>query len=155
LIKKKRDDLIITDESQLRIVCEPVLLEEVDELRLHLEKELEQSAQLGRPGIGLACPQIGIAKKMAIVRILTKGGIISLDLVNCEIIKKFDKFLFTEEGCLSFPDRLEKTWRYNEIVVDNNLVNPRKFVTTGLLAVCIQHELDHLNQILLPDVAIK
>ncbi len=44
--------------------------------------------------------------------------------------------------------------RYREVYVVDNLVEPYSFIATGLLAVVIQHELDHLNGILLPDVAI-
>lgn len=145
--------MIVTDEDLLRIKCEDVLPEEVEELRNKLEQELHLSAELGRPGIGLAAPQIGIAKKYAIVRMPARSGQnISIDLVNCKISQKYNKILFKNEGCLSFPGKLVDTLRYQEIVVTDNLVEPYSFVATGLLAVCIQHELDHLNGVLLTDL---
>lgn len=144
--------MIITDEEALRIKCEPVLPEEVDELRDKLEKALVWSAGQGRPGVGLACPQIGIGKTMAIIRVDDK---IKIDLVNAEITKSYYEYEFEGEGCLSFPDRYEKTLRYREILVEKNLVWPHRFIVTDFAAVAVQHELDHLKGVLLPDVALK
>jgi peptide deformylase len=142
--------IIVNNEAALRIPCTDVLPEEVGDLRAQLEFELDNSARLGRPGIGLAAIQIGIPKNMAIVRTeRTK-----IDLVNCQIVKSYDKAIFEQEGCLSFPGRVENTWRYQEIVVANNMVEPANFIATGLLAVVVQHELDHMNSIILPDLAI-
>ena len=148
--------MIITNPDLLRFPCEDVQLSEIEELRQKLETELNNSESLGFPGIGLACPQIGIYKKMAIVRVpLRDGKIIRLDLVNCRIIAGYDKAVFDNEGCLSIPDRVERTLRYQEILVEGNLAEPKRFIAQGLVAVVIQHELDHLSGILLPDVALK
>lgn len=143
--------MIITDEKLLRVKCEPVLLSEVDDLREKLEKALDWSEKRNHPGVGIACPQIGIAKEMAIIRV----DDIKIDLVNAKISKKYNLFEFSGEGCLSFPGKYERTLRYKEIVVEGNLVEPYSFIATGFVAVVIQHEIDHLNQILLPDVAIR
>ena len=140
--------IITNNEAILRAPCEDVRAGEVEELRELLEKELSNSARLGRPGIGLAAPQIGIHKKIAIVRI---NSDLQVDLVNCHIAEAINLAPFKDEGCLSFPNYIEDTMRYQEIVVSNNLVAPHNFVATGLLAVCIQHELDHLNSILVMD----
>lgn len=147
--------MIVKDEAILRKKCEDVLPEEVDNLRAELEKELMLSAARGEPGIGLAAPQIGIHKRMAIVRVKDQNGrLYSADLVNCKISQSYDKAIFNEEGCLSFPGQTVQTYRYREIYVTGNLIAPHSFIATGLFAVCIQHEIDHLNGILLPDVAI-
>ena len=143
--------MIITDEKALRVDCVDVLPDEIGPLRDQLERELEHSASIGRVGIGLAAPQIGIAKNMAIVRV---GGENRVDLVNCKITAGYDKAIFEEEGCLSFPGRYEKTLRYQEILIENNLVEPYKFICVGLIAVVCQHEIDHLVSRLLPDVAL-
>ena len=144
--------MIITDENALRIKCEPVLPNEVDDLRRKLEEALEWSAKQGRPGVGLACPQIGIGKSMAIIRI---DNSIKIDLVNARITKRYHEFEFDGEGCLSFPDLYEKTLRYREVVVEDNLVFPNKFIATEFVAVVAQHELDHLNGIILPDISLR
>jgi peptide deformylase len=143
--------MIITDEEALRIPCEPVLPEEVSELRAKLEKGLEWSASQGNPGVGLACPQIGIGKRMCIIRVDN----IKIDLVNASITKSYKQTEFEGEGCLSFPNRFERTLRYQEVLIENNLVWPHRIILTDFLAVVAQHELNHLENILLPDVAIR
>ncbi len=144
--------IIINNEDALRVKCEDVLSDEVGELISQLELELYNSARLGSEGVGLAAPQIGIAKNIAIVRV---SNTLKINLINCKIEKGFDEAIFKNEGCLSFPGRVENTLRFQEIYVKNNLTYPHEFIATGLTAVVIQHELDHLNSILLPDRAIK
>jgi peptide deformylase len=77
------------------------------------------------------------------VRIPSSSGLIKIDLVNPTIEKFYDP-IWTEEGCLSFPNLLVKTQRYNEIVIKTD-VWPYRFIATGLLAICCQHEIDHFN----------
>jgi peptide deformylase len=144
--------IIKNDEALLRIPCDDVLPEEIDGLRLLLEEELQKSIDEGVGAIGLAAPQIGVHKKMAIVRLSEE---FSVDLINCYIDSAYDEFTFVGEACLSFPDLISDTRRYAEIYVKNNLGTPNSFVATGLFAVVIQHELDHINGILLPDRVIK
>lgn len=139
--------IITNNEELLRVKCEEVLPEEVGSLIDTLEKELEHANRLGKSGIGLAAPQIGIAKKIAIVRIEK----VKINLVNAKIFQGFDPTLFREEGCLSFPGRVEDTIRYQEVHITDNLVKPYSFVATGLLAVVCQHELDHVNSTLFMD----
>lgn len=144
--------IITNNEEALRVKCEPVLPEEVGQLVERLELELDNSNRLGSYGIGLAAPQIGIAKDIAIVRL---GNNLNINLVNCKIDKGYDPKMFTNEGCLSFPGRSEDTMRYQEICISNNLVYPHKFVAVGLFAVVCQHEIDHLNQSLFFDHKMK
>lgn len=143
--------IIVNNEDALRVKCENVLPEEVGPLVEQLERELEYSSRMGRPGIGLAAPQIGIAKNIAIVRLDNNNRV---DLINCKITDQFDKIMFKGEGCLSFPGRIEDTMRYQEVYITDNLVSPKSFIVSGLMAIVCQHELDHLNSILLPDIAI-
>lgn len=146
--------MIISDIEVLRRPVELVQPNEVEELRQLLEQGLAESAAQGRPGIGLACPQIGISKRMAIVRVPVGSEVISLDLVNLfnKNIKGYDLALFNGEGCLSFPDLTKRTQRYQEIYVQGNQGNPANFVATGLVAVAVQHEQDHLDNRLLIDM---
>lgn len=148
--------MIVKDAEQLRLPCEDVLPGEVDDLRAKLEKELKKCARRGRPGIGLAAPQIGIQKRMAIVRIKAANGrSYDLDLINPTIEVTNEPIVF-DEGCLSFPGQSIMTHRFNEIVVATGLEDSReKVAATGLIAVCIQHETDHLDGILMMDRAVK
>jgi peptide deformylase len=143
--------MIITfNEEALRVKCEDVLPEEVGPLIATLEAELAAANRLGKGGVGLAAPQIGIAKNIAIVRLGKTHGL-DLDLVNCKLEKGYDPTLFREEGCLSFPGRVEDTTRFQEVYITNNLVYPHNFVASGFVAVVCQHELDHLNSTLFMD----
>jgi peptide deformylase len=142
--------IITNDEAALRVVCEPVTLEEVGSLVETLEKELAYANRLGKNGIGLAAPQIGIAKDIAIVR-LPK---VNFNLVNAKLVKGYDPAVFTDEGCLSFPGRVETTTRFQEVHITNNLVEPYNFIATGFIAVVCQHELDHLNSTLFMDRSV-
>jgi peptide deformylase len=145
--------IITNNEEALRVKCEDVLPEEVGELIATLEAELDYNNRLGKGGIGLAAPQIGIAKNIAIVRIDKSRGI-SFDLVNARIKQGYDPAVFRQEGCLSFPGRVEDTTRFQEIYVENNLVYPHSFIATGLTAVVVQHEIDHLTSTLFMDRSI-
>jgi peptide deformylase len=139
--------IITNNEELLRAQCKNVLPEEVGTLVNTLEKELEYANRLGSNGIGLAAPQIGILQKIAIIRL----GKIKINLVNSEIIQFYDKVLFQDEGCLSFPSKLLDTYRYQEVQVSNNLVEPYSFIATGFLAIAVQHEIDHFNSTLFMD----
>lgn len=139
--------IITNNEEALRVFCEPVILKETGHLIETLEKELEYGNRIGRQGIGLAGTQISLKKHIAIVR-LPK---ISLNLVNAKIDKSFDPAIFEDEACLSFPGRVENTMRFQEVHVSNNLVEPHNFIATGLLAVVVSHEIDHLNSVLFFD----
>lgn len=143
--------MIITDIDKLRQKCIDVEPHEVDELRNLLQLELEVSEKRGNPGAGLAAPQIGIYKNMAIVRVKP----IAIDLVNAKIIKSYGEFVFDGEGCLSFPGVFIKTKRFSEIVVTNNYPYSHSFIATGFASIVIQHELDHLQGILLQDKSVN
>jgi peptide deformylase len=142
--------MIITDISLLRQPCSDVLPEEIEDLQHKLEFELAESCRKGAEGVGLAAPQIGIYKRMAIIR----HGEYKLNLVNAHIEAQYDPFLHNGEGCLSFPGLIVSVNRFDEVHISNG-VYPEKFIAIGLLAVICQHELEHLRGILLPDVAIQ
>ncbi len=139
--------IITNNEEALRVKCEDVSIEEAKTIIDQLESELRESGRLGRPGIGLAAPQIGIAKNVAIVRLED----VKIDLVNCKIEKGYDPAIFKSEGCLSFPGRNEDTIRFQEVYITNNLTYPHSFVVTGLSAVVCQHEIGHWNSDLFID----
>lgn len=145
--------IITNNEEALRVKCEEVLPDEIAPLIATLEIELENANRLGKGGIGLAAPQIGIAKNIAIIR-LDKSHGPNFNLVNCKIERQFDPAIFKQEGCLSFPGRVEDTTRFQEIYVTNNLVYPHSFIATGLTAIVCQHEIDHLSSTLFMDRAI-
>jgi len=138
--------MIITDRSYLKNTkCQDVTLEQAKETVLLLEKGLEWSEKNKQTGIGLAAIQIGIPQKVAIVRLPDA----QMNLANAYIEKYYDPFTFKNEGCLSIPGMIKSTIRYQEIVVKGNLFEPHEFIATGMLAIAIQHEIDHLNNVLI------
>lgn len=134
---------MITDETELRKPNENASLEEAKIIIEKLEKELSL-----HQGIGLAAPQIGIHKRVAIIR--TKEE--SLNLVNPVIIEKLNVTISKEEGCLSFPGKTFNVARFNEIFLKDDL-HPNGIVVTGLMSIASDHEIDHLHGILFIDKA--
>ena len=102
-------------------------------------------------GIGLAAPQVGISKRICVIKVKTP-----LYLINPTIVKKRGK-VKSYEGCLSFPNKIVGVWRYKniEVAFDNMQGERKKFKAKGLSARCIQHEMDHLEGILFVDKDAK
>lgn len=92
-------------------------------------------------GYGLAAPQIGVFKQVAILRMI--GEI--LVLVNPIIEELSDKIIFRGEACFSFPGLFIDTDRWSSIVVNNN---GQRWACEGIEAIACQHEIDHLQGIL-------
>lgn len=136
--------MIVTDPNQLRQPIEEVNLEEAKEIISKLEKELSAEPH----GIGLAAPQIGIKKKVAIIRFEE-----DIDLINPVILERNQPVIMKSEACLSLPGLSVDTQRYKEVFV-KDLQRPEGFVATGNMAIALQHEIDHLEGILIIDRAI-
>lgn len=133
--------IIKNSESDLRRVSEPATREEALQIIKLLEDELEKSALDGEPGIGLAAPQIGIYKRVAILR----SGSLSLNLVNTQIIETAEQFVFANEGCLSFPGQFSNTLRWRRCTIKNFPGMPEEEVLglSDLDSVIVQHETGH------------
>lgn len=97
------------------------------------------------PGVGLAAPQVGINERFSVIDV-SDGKDEPLVLINPEIISGTDA-CDLEEGCLSVPGHSEKVRRYTTIRVKawDKDGKPLDFEADGLLAHCIQHEIDHLD----------
>jgi len=125
---------IVTDITYLKQKSEEVSLEEME----IIVKDLEDSLDL-KKGIGLTAIQIGIPKKVAIIRIPNKEP---MNLYNPKIIEKEDPIKISE-SCLSIPGVPILTRRYKNITFENG--DGQKYSADGLEAIAIQHEVDHLN----------
>ena len=98
-------------------------------------------------GVGLAAPQIGISKRIAVVDVTFKEEPVQkMVLINPEIIHKEGRHT-SDEGCLSVPEFREKVARANRVTVRAQDVHGKTFEHTGedLLARAFLHETDHLN----------
>lgn len=121
---------------------------------LHSIVELLVETMSRQPsGIGIAAPQIGIPKRIAIVDVSARiSGAERLVLINPEILETWDVKL-SREGCMSVPDYTAHLKRFGRVCVSWQTISGqrRRKIATGIEAVCIQHEVDHLNGILFLD----
>jgi peptide deformylase len=134
---------------------EPVLQqpgEPVTEFNAELRKlaaDMFETMYAGE-GAGLAAQQVGIAKRIAVIDLSGgKDPAQKLVLVNPEIISRDGK-LYEMEGCLSFPDIMEKVVRAAKVSVRAQDLDGKWFEMEGvdLLSRCFQHEIDHLDGML-------
>ena len=151
--------------AQRKIVIEPdpilrkksEMLEKVDdELRALLDDMLQ--TMYAAPGIGLAAVQVGILKRLIVIDISKdKEKKNPLFLINPEIIFLSKKTSVHEEGCLSLPGHFAESERPAECKVKFIDYNgkEKELKAEGLLATCIQHEVDHLNGVLFIDYLSK
>ena len=110
------------------------------------------------PGIGLAAIQIGILKRLVVIDISKEEEKRQpLFLVNPEIIYRSKKTSVYEEGCLSLPGQFAEVERPSECTIKyiDYYGKEKELKADGLLATCIQHEIDHLNGILFIDYLSK
>jgi peptide deformylase len=117
-----------------------------DEELKKLIEDMFESMYAAR-GVGLAAPQIGIARRIAVVDVTFKEDPeAKLVLINPEIIHKEGRHA-QSEGCLSIPDFRENVSRAKVVTIRAQDVNGKVFEKTGddLLARAFQHETDHLN----------
>ena len=147
--------IIIEPDSILR--KKSATLEKVDDsLRELLDDMLE--TMYSAPGIGLAGVQIGILKRLIVIDISKDEEKKSpLFLINPVIISKSNNTSVYEEGCLSLPGYFAEIERPAECQIEYVDYNRKKkdMKASGLLATCIQHEIDHLNGILFIDYLSK
>ena len=146
---------IITEPNEiLRQVSKPVIRVGDDERKL-MDDMLE--TMYAANGIGLAAIQIGIPKRIIVIDISKDGNKNPMFFVN-PIIKNKDKEKTTyEEGCLSVPNYFAEVDRpkYCEVEYLDYSGESRILKADGLLATCIQHEMDHLEGILFIDYLSK
>ena len=144
-------EILIAPDPRLKVKSEPV--ERVDDaLRSLMDDMLETMHEA--PGIGLAAVQIGVAKQVIVMDLAKEGEAPEPRyFVNPEIIWESEDFHHYEEGCLSLPEYYEEVERPAEVKVRflDYEGEIRELHCTEMLAVCIQHEMDHLEGILFVD----
>lgn len=130
-------------DPRLRTIAEPV--DKVDdEIRTLIDDMFE--TMYDAPGIGLAATQINVHKRIVVIDI-SEDKSEPLVLINPEFEILTDEQDQMQEGCLSVPGFYENVERPNRIRLKalNRDGEPYELIAEELLAVCIQHELDHLN----------
>ena len=152
---------IVKDIKTLRTVSTDVAsVEEAKSIITQLEKEF---VKVKKHGVGLAAIQIGIPKRVGVIHYKGK----TLYLINPTVVSKSGEFVFGQEGCLSFPNQYVNTKRYTDFSIRNYAIDGDELReqglafyysidndqwNDGLLAIAVQHELDHFDGKVFTDV---
>jgi peptide deformylase len=143
--------IIYAPDQRLKIKCRTV--ETVDQSVRDLMADMLET-MYAAPGIGLSAPQVGDTRRIIVCDVAREGEDPQpIRLVNPEIVWSSDEILINEEGCLSLPDHFAEVERPSDVRVrylDEN-GESQEIEAGGLLAACVQHEMDHLEGILFVD----
>jgi peptide deformylase len=143
--------LIILPDPVLRQVSSPIA--QVDDVVRRLSDDMLET-MYDAPGIGLAAIQVGIPKRMLVIDLHKEGEDKQPQIfINPEVLSSSDERSAYEEGCLSIPDYYAEVERPAKITVKYIDISGKEQLleTEGLLATCLQHEIDHLNGVLFID----
>ena len=144
-------EIIILPDKRLRLKSEPV--KRIDSGVRKLVDDLCET-MYEAPGIGLAAIQIGIPKRVVTMDLSKKEDDHKPQVfINPEIIWKSEETSKYEEGCLSIPEYYEEVKRPARVKVKYLDLDgkPHEIEASGLLATCLQHEIDHTNGVLFID----
>jgi peptide deformylase len=143
--------VLIAPDPRLKQASTPV--QRVDnELRALMDDML--ATMYAAPGIGLAAIQLGIPKQVIVMDLAREGEPAKpRHFINPEILWTSEELVLCEEGCLSVPDLYEEVERPSKVRVRHldYQGKAQEIEAEGMLAVCLQHEMDHLKGILFID----
>ncbi|WP_394173083.1 peptide deformylase [Thalassotalea litorea] len=136
-------------DERLTTVAAPVA-EVTDEIRKIVEDMFE--TMYDENGVGLAATQVDIHQRIVVMDVSDDRSD-PIVLINPEIIDHSDEIMINEEGCLSVPGCYAKVERHTQVTVKALDKNGEEFSldASELMAICIQHELDHLKGVLFVD----
>lgn len=144
-------DIITLPDPRLKLVSEPVATVD-DEIRRILDDMLE--TMYDAPGIGLAAIQVGIPKRLVTLDLAREGEEKTpLFIVNPKITWVSEEMNTYQEGCLSVPEHYDDVERPARVRVEylDRDGKPHEIEADGLLATCLQHEIDHLDGVVFVD----
>ncbi len=139
--------IVVAGDPVLRKVAAPV--ERIDKKLVRLLKDMTET-MYAADGVGLAAPQVGVSKRVVVIDV----GEGVYEMINPVIVKK-EGSVVGGEGCLSVPDYEGEVERaeYVECEYTDRTGERMLLQTDGLLAIAVQHELDHLEGVLFIDKA--
>jgi peptide deformylase len=135
VLKKKAASVSVFDEDLQRLIDDMV------------------ETMYAAPGVGLAAPQVGVSKRLAVIDISSREEQYPLIvIINPSILKSEGEIEF-EEGCLSIPEYTAKVRRAEQLIIGcrDREGHQIEIEAGGLLAIAIQHEIDHLDGLLFID----
>ena len=145
-------EIVKFPDPRLKQVSKPIT--EVDDVLRELARDMIE-VMYDEPGIGLAAPQVGAGIRMFVIDTEWSNEGVGKNptvVLNPEISDREGEITW-EEGCLSVPDYVANVDRHEKITLHASDLdgNPIEETVEGLRAVCIQHEVDHLDGILFID----
>ncbi|HEX2656427.1 MAG TPA: peptide deformylase [Xanthobacteraceae bacterium] len=143
--------IVTLPDPRLRLTSEKVVTID-DEIRRLIDDMFE--TMYDAPGIGLAAIQIGVPKRVVTMDLAKKDEAEQRRVfINPEIVSSSEQCGVYEEGCLSIPEYYEEVERPAEVRVRylDELGAVQEIDASGLLATCLQHEIDHTNGVLFID----
>ena len=149
-IRRKRllAEILKYDNPILEVKCETVLPEEKDKV-VDIFKKMKQVLNVTENGVGLAASQIGITKRIIIIKSDSKSKEITC-MINPEIISNSDEMKYGKEGCLSYPDTYAFIERYTSITVkyldEDFKEHEIEYKEGNILGIIVQHEMEHLEE---------
>ena len=148
-------EILTLPDKRLRLNSEPI--KRVDAGIRKLVEDMFET-MYDAPGIGLAAIQVGVAKRVVTMDLSKKEDEHKPHVfINPEVTWKSEQKSTYEEGCLSIPEYYEEVERPSEVNVKYLDLdgNEHEIEAKGLLATCLQHEIDHVNGILFIDYISK
>jgi peptide deformylase len=138
-------DIVVVDDARLRTKC-PKVPKIDDSIRRLIDDMVDTMRDA--PGIGLAAPQVGVLLRVIVCEVEDHLHA----LVNPEIVRAEGEQV-GDEGCLSIPGYIGEVKRYERVVVKakNRAGKDVRVRADGLLARCLQHEIDHIDGVLFTD----
>ena len=129
-------------DPRLHKIARPVA--QVDDRIRQLVDDMHET-MLGADGVGLAATQVDVHERVIVIDTSDLRDTLHV-LINPEIVARGDEMVFADEGCLSVPETYDRVLRHAQVTVRalDRAGQLREIEADGLLAVCIQHEMDHL-----------
>jgi peptide deformylase len=149
-------DILLYPDKRLREVSTPVELKQIKEAKFQKLLDDMFETMYVAPGVGLAAVQIGVLQRVMVMDIgINEGEVVKRDprvVVNPEYLHQEGSVVW-EEGCLSCPDLVVPMQRYQKVKIRylDREGKPHEMEGVDLLAVAIQHEIDHMDGKLILD----
>lgn len=143
--------LVILPDKELRLTSAPIA--KVDDSVRRLADDM-LATMYEAPGVGLAAVQVGVHQRLVTIDVSHEDEARKpMVFVNPEVLWRSEDMNVYEEGCLSIPDYYEEVERPAKVKVrfTNLAGEPQEIDADGLLATCLQHEIDHLDGVLFID----
>ncbi len=143
--------ILIAPDPRLRVRTRAVGPGDAERVRALLPRMF--AAMYAAPGIGLAAPQVGETLRVAVIDLLPDNKPAPIALINPQIVALSEEMVTREEGCLSLPGHYADVTRPARVKLRYlDAEGARQEIEAeGLLATCLQHEVDHLDGVLFVD----